>query len=191
MTARRTDVDRLLIDWADEFIQDLVASFSATTPTMALRAAVAALYLLAAIHLSWSVVLPFFRGAVSGLIGAAMQSESQLSAFATGIIIGGVSYHLLLMLAYVLQSFVVRARRRWTRVAATIVLLVNFAVSFNGLRSPSVSGVIVVLQWATLILCVMVIVLVWTGGVAIGATPARAPKQRLSNPGPHLNRRSI
>jgi len=191
LTARRTDVDRLLIDWADEFIQDLVASFSATTPTMALRAAVAALYLLAAIHLSWSVVLPFFRGAVSGLIGAAMQSESQLSAFATGIIIGGVSYHLLLMLAYVLLSFVVRARRRWTRVAATIVLLVNFAVSFNGLRSPSVSGVIVVLQWATLILCVMVIVLVWTGGVAIGATPARAPKQRLSNPGPHLNRRSI
>jgi len=191
LTARRTDVDRLLIDWADEFIQDLVASFSATTPTMALRAAVAALYLLAAIHLSWSVVLPFFRGAVSGLIGAAMQSESQLSAFATGIIIGGVSYHLLLMLAYVLLSFVVRARRRWTRVAATIVLLVNFAVSFNGLRSPSVSGVIVVLQWATLILCVMVIVLVWTGGVAIGATPARAPKQRLANPGPHLNRRSI
>ncbi|HET9830067.1 MAG TPA: hypothetical protein VFP91_00095, partial [Vicinamibacterales bacterium] len=64
MTPRRTDLDRLLIDWADEFIQDLVASFSATTPTMALRVAVAALYLLAAIHLSWAMVLPFFRGAV-------------------------------------------------------------------------------------------------------------------------------
>jgi len=191
LTPRRTDFDRLLIDWADEFIQDLVASFSATTPTMALRAAVAALYLLAAIHLGWAALLPFFRGAVSGLIGAATLSESQLSAFATGIIIGGVSYHLLLMLAYVLLSFVVRAQRRWTRVAATIVLLVNFAVSFNGLRSPSVSGVIVVLQWATLILCAMIIVLVWTGGVALGATPARAPKQRLSNQGPHLNRRSI
>jgi len=188
---RRTDLDRLLIDWADEFIQDLVASFSAATPTMPLRVAVAALYLFAAIHLSWAMVLPFFRGAVSGLIGAATLSESQLSAFATGIIIGGVSYHLLLMLAYVLLSFVVRAQRRWTRVLATSVLLVNFAVSFNGLRSPSVSGVIVVLQWATLLLSVTIIVLVWTGGIALRAAPARTREERLSDPGPHLNRRSI
>ena len=184
MSERRTDFDRLLIDWADEFIQDLVASFSATRPTMALRLAVAALYLSAAIHLCWALVLPFFRGAVAGLVGAGAStlSPSQLTAFATGIIIGGASYHLLLALAYVLSSFVVRAQRRWPRLAATFVLLVNVAVSSNGLRSPTVSTIIVTMQWATLLLSAAVIVLLWMGGMAFGAAPERAPKRRLSNP---------
>lgn len=182
MKARRTNVDRLLIDWADEFIQDLVASFSATRPTVALRLAVAALYLSAAIHLCWAMVLPFFRGAVAGLVGAGASTltPSQITAFATGIIIGGASYHLLLALAYVLSSFVVRAQRRWTRVAATVVLLVNVAVSFNGLRSPTVSPLILVMQWATLLLAAAVIVLVWTGRIAIGAASAHAAKRRAA-----------
>ena len=184
MNTRRTNVDRLLIDWADEFIQDLVASFSATRPTMALRVAVAALYLSAAIHLCWAIVLPFFRGAVAGLVGAGASTlpPSQVTAFATGIVIGGASFHLLLALAYVLSSFVVRAQRQWTRVAATVVLIVNVAVSFNGLRSPTVSPVIVLMQWATLLLSAAVIVLLWSGGIAIGAASAHAPKRGLSNP---------
>jgi hypothetical protein len=193
LNERRTNVDRLLIDWADEFIQDLVASFSATRPTMAMRVAVAALYLSAAIHLCWAAILPFFRGAVAGLVGAGASTlpPSEVTAFATGIIVGGASYHLLLALAYVLSSFVVRAQRRWTRPAATIVLLVNVAVSFNGLRSPTVSPVIVAMQWSTLVLAVAVILLLWSGGIAVGAASEHAPKKQASNPGPHLNRRSV
>ncbi len=125
MSERRTDFDRLLIDWADEFIQDLVASFSARRPTPLLRLVVMGLYLVAAAHLLWAGVLPFFREAVEGLLseGARSLSASQLSAFATSIIVGRISYHLLLALAYVLLSFVVRATRSWTRAAATIVLV--------------------------------------------------------------------
>jgi hypothetical protein len=193
LSGRRPSFDRLLIDRADEFIQDLVASFSATRPTMALRLAVAGLYLLAAVHLVWAVMLPFFRGAVAGLIGSGASAlrPTQLAAFATGVIIGGISYHLLLALAYVLLSFVVRSTRRWPRVAATIVLLLNAAVSFNGLRSPTVSGIILVMQWATLLLSAAVVLLVWMDGIAIGAASERTPKNHLSGPGPHLNRRSI
>ena len=185
MTGRR-DFDRVLIDRADEFIQDLVASFSATRPTMALRLAVAGLYLSATVHLFWAGVLPFFRGAVAGLIGSGASAlrPTQLDAFATGIIIGGISYHLLLALAYVLLSFVVRSTRLWPRVAATIVLLVNAAVSFNGLRSPTVSGVILVLQWATLALSLAIAILLWMRQVTVAAPAAaspHSPKHRLSN----------
>ncbi len=182
MKESRSDFDRLLIDWADEFIQDLVASFSATRPTMTLRAAVASLYLLGSLHIVWAGLLPLFRGAVASLIGAGASalSTSQLTAFATGIIIGGISYHLLLSLAYALLSFVVRAQRPWTRVAATVVLLVNVAVSFNGLRSPTVAGIILAMQWMSLVLSSATIVLLWTGALALALSPARAPKQRLS-----------
>jgi hypothetical protein len=186
LTEGRTTFDRLLIDRADEFIQDLVASFSATRPSLPLRLAVAGLYLSAALHLVWSGILPFFRGAVAGLIGSGASAlrPTELAAFATGIIIGGISYHLLLALAYVLLSFVVRSARLWPRVAATIVLLVNAAVSFNGLRSPTVSGLILVMQWATLALSLTIAVLLWMRQVTVAA-PATArshsPKHRLSN----------
>ena len=94
--------------------------------------------------------------------GASALRPTELAAFATGIIIGGISYHLLLALAYVLLSFVVRSARLWPRVAATVVLLVNAAVSFNGLRSPTVSAVILVMQWATLVLSLTIaVLLVW------------------------------
>ena len=175
----------MLIDRADEFIQDLVASFSATRPTMALRLAVAGLYLSSAVHLLWAGVLPFFRGAVAGLIGSASAiPATQLAAFATGIIIGGVSYHLLLALAYVLLSFVVRSTRLWPRVAGTIVLLVNAAVAFNGLRSPAVAGVFLVLQWTTLTLSLAIVVLLWMRQVTIAEPAAARPRSanhRLSN----------
>jgi hypothetical protein len=184
LTARR-DFDRVLIDRADEFIQDLVASFSATRPTMALRLAVGGLYLSATVHLFWAGVLPFFRGAVAGLISSASALRpTQLDAFATGIIIGGISYHLLLALAYVLLSFVVRSTRLWPRVAATIVLLLNAAVSFNGLRSPAVSGLILVLQWTTLALSLAIAVLLWMRQVTVAASATahpHSPKHRLSN----------
>jgi hypothetical protein len=188
LTDGRTNFDRLLIDRADEFIQDLVASFSATRPTVAMRLAVAGLYLSAALNLVWAGILPFFRGAVAGLIGSGAPAlrPTELAAFATGIIIGGISYHLLLALAYVLLSFVVRSTRLWPRVAATIVLLVNAAVSLNGLRSPTVSGVILVMQWATLALSLTVAVLLWMRmrqvTIAASATArSHSPNHRLSN----------
>ncbi|HUK35341.1 MAG TPA: hypothetical protein VLV86_15600 [Vicinamibacterales bacterium] len=186
MTERHTDFDRWLIDWADEFIQDLVASFSATRPTMALRVAVAALYLSAALHLVWAGMLPFYGGAVEHLIdpGGSTLSASQLTAFTTGIIVGRVSYHLLLAVTFVLLSFLVRAARRWTRVTATLLLLVNFAGSLNGLRAPSVSVVLLTMNWATLVLSVAIVVLLWTRPVVLGTPETarrRSPKQRLSN----------
>ncbi len=183
MNERHSHVDRLLIDWADEFIQDLVASFSATRPTMTLRVAVASLYLLGSLHLVWAVTLPFFRGAVASLIGAGASalSPSELMAFATGIIIGGISYHLFLALACALLSFVVRAPRRWTRVAATLVLLVNAAVAFNGLRSPTVAGIILVMQWGSLLLSAATLLLLWAAALARATATSRAPKHHLSN----------
>jgi hypothetical protein len=186
LTEGRTNFDRLLIDRADEFIQDLVASFSATRPTVALRLAVAGLYLSSAVNLVWAAILPFFRGAVAGLIGSGAQvlRPNELAAFATGIIIGGISYHLLLALAYVLLSFVVRSTRVWPRVAATLVLLVNAAVSFNGLRSPTVAGIILVMQWATLVLSLALAVLLWMRQVTVAAPAAErshSPNRRLSN----------
>ena len=186
MTQGRTTFDRLLIDRADEFIQDLVASFSATRPTLALRLVVAGLYLSSALHLIWSGMLPFFRGAVPGFIGsgASALQPTQLAAFATGIIVGGISYHLLLALAYFLLSFVVRSTRLWPRVAATLVLLVNAAVSFNGLRSPMAAGLILVMQWTTLVLALTLAVLLWMRQVTVTASATarpHSPNHRLSN----------
>ena len=185
MTGRRTDFDRVLIDRADEFIQDLVASFSATRPTVALRLAVAGLYLTAAVHMGWAAILPFFHGAVAGLIGAASALPStQLAAFATGIIIGGISYHLLFALAYVLLSFVVRSTRLWPRLAGTLVLLANAAVSLNGLRSPTVAGVFLAMQWTTITLSLTIAVLLWMRHVTVPASATsrtHSPKHRLSN----------
>jgi hypothetical protein len=177
---RPTEFDRLLIDWADEFIQDLVASFSATRPTPVLRLVVVGLYVISAVHLVWAAALPFFRGAVEGLLsqGAQTLSSSELSAFATSVIIGRMSYHLLLALAYILLSFVVRATRSWTRAAATVVLVFDVAVSVNGLRAPRVAPIFLGFQWMTLGLSVSITVLLW-----LARTPILIAKHapRLSN----------
>lgn len=181
---RDVDFDRVFIDWADECIQDLVASFSARRPTMRLRLIVVGLYVFAALHLTFAAILPFYRDAMANVIaGTSNVPSAQLYALATGIIVGGVSYHLLLTLAYVLLSFVVRASRPWTRLAGTIVLGVNFVVAVNGLRTPDIAGVFPLLQWITLTLAGAIIVLMWTAGAARPAARAAVPdeaKPRLS-----------
>jgi hypothetical protein len=53
---------------------------------------------------------------------------------------------------------------------------VNVAVSFNGLRSPTVSPVIVLMQWATLLLSAAVIVLCG----AVASRSARRQRTRRS-----------
>jgi len=175
---RRTEFDRLLIDWADEFIQDLVASFSATRPTPILRLVVVGLYVISAVHLVWAGALPFFRSAVESLVSQGSQlSASQLSAFATSVIIGRMSYHLLLALAYILLSFVVRATRSWTRAAATVVLVFDVAASLNGLRAPRVAAIFLGFQWMTLGLSVSIAVLLW-----LARTPILIAKHE-----PHLS----
>ena len=163
MSKERTDFDRLLIDWADEFIQDLVASFSARRPTPLLRVVVAGLYLASAVHLIWAVTLPFFRGAVEELLSQTSHTltASQLGAFATSIITGRMSYHLLLALAYILLSFVVRAARSWTRAAATVVLAVDVIAALNGLRAPRVSVIPLIFQWVDLTLGIAIATLLW------------------------------
>jgi len=182
---RDVDFDRFLIDWADEFIQDLVASFSARRPTTTLRLVVVGLYVFAALHLVFAAILPFYRNALANVIGGSASNvpSPQIYALATGIMVGGVSYHLLLTLAYVLLSFVVRASRRWTRLAGTIVLGVNFVVAVNGLRIPDIADVFPLLQWITLTLAGTIIVLMWTAGfarsTAMSAVPDEA-KPRLS-----------
>ena len=181
MKSRQINFDRVLIDWADEFIQDLVASFSAVRPTVALRLVVAGLYLFAALHLFWAALLPFFRNAFATLVGGGTSSirQTEIVAFATGIVVGGISYHLLLAVAYVLLSFVVRATRPWTRAAATAVLLVNFAVSLNGLQTPTVAGIFLVLQWISLVLAGVIITLTWAAQGSSAAAGAPAPKPRV------------
>src|SRR5215471_9231555 len=135
--------DQIFIDWADGFVQDLVASFSSYQPTAALRLAVAGLYLFAALHLVFAVVIPFYHGAIEGVVGSGTSgiARAELRALATGIVIGGISFHALLMVSYFLMSFIVRAARRWTRISGTIVLAINFAVAFNGLRTPTITPV--------------------------------------------------
>ena len=186
MKPRKVDFDRVLIDWADEFIQDLVASFSAVRPTMALRLAVVGLYLFAAMHLFWAALLPLFRNSFAALVGGGASGirQTAIVAFANGIVVGGISYHLLLALAYVLLSFIVRAARRWTRATATAVLLVNFAVSLNGLQTPTVAGIFLVLQWISLVLAGAIIALTWAApgsASASAAAGARAPKRQIFN----------
>ena len=94
-----------------------------------------------------------------------------------------MSYHLLLMVAYVLLSFVVRASRRWTRLAGTVVLGVNFAVALNGLKTPDIADVFSVLQWITLILSGGIITLLWVSALApvAATTSLPAAKRHFSN----------
>lgn len=180
--SRGVDFDRVLIDWADECIQDLVASFSARRPTMLLRLVVAGLYLLAALHLTFAGVLPFYRGAMSAVLGGGAPDvhSAQLAALASGIIIGGISYHLLMTVAYVLLSFLVRASRRWTRLAGTSVLTVNFVVALNGLRTPDIAGIFPVLQWISLILAPAIIVVLWVASFSESASFSTSPRRTLS-----------
>jgi hypothetical protein len=170
---RQVDFDRVLIDWADEFIEDLVASFSARRPTMMLRLVVAGLYMFAAFHLIFAAILPFYRNEIGRVIGvsASNVASEELTALATGIIVGGVSYHLLLTVAYVLLSFLVRASRRWTRLAGTIVLGVNFAVALNGLGTPDIADIFSILQWISLTVAGVIIVLLWSTALSPRAAP--------------------
>jgi len=179
---RAVNVDRLLIDWADELIQDLVASFSARRPSMPLRLAVAGFYIFAALHLAFAVILPFYRGSMASVIegGGSITPPAQLEALATGIIIGGISYHLLLTVAYLFMSFVVRASKRWTRLAGTAVLAVNFVVALNGLRSPDIADIFPLLQWITLTLAGAIIALLWTAALSESGSFASSPGRTLS-----------
>lgn len=181
MKERRTNVDRLLIDWADEFIQDLVVSFSATRPTPLLRVVVVGLYLVSAVHVVWAGILPLFREAVEGLLSQTSHalSPSELGAFATSIIIGRMSYHLLLALAYILLSFVVRATRSWTRAAATLVLAFDVIASLNGLRAPRVTMVLAMFQWTALTLGIAIATLLWLTRAPVPLTSKRT--RRLSS----------
>ena len=185
MKQRQVDFDRVLIDWADEFIQDLVASFSARRPTITLRLAVAGLYLFAAVHVFFAAVLPFYRDTIGSVIGVGTSrvASDELTALANGIIVGSVSYHLLLMLAYVLLSFVVRAARRWTVLAGTLVLGANFVVALNGLRTPEIANIFSVLQWITLTLSGAIMLLLWSTAFASAPARGRVPnaKTHLSN----------
>jgi len=181
---RQIDFDRVLIDWADEFIQDLVASFSARRPTITLRLAVAGLYIFAAFHLVFAALLPFYRNAIGNVIGVGTSrvASEELTALANGIVVGSISLHLLLMVAYVLLSFVVRASRRWTVLAGTLVLGANFAVALNGLRTPDIADIFSVLQWITLAFAGSIILLLWSN--ALSSAPARG---RLPNAKAHLS----
>jgi len=181
---RDVEFDRVLIDWADEFIQDLVASFSARRPTMTLRLVVVGLYVSAALHLVFAAILPFYREAMANVIGGSASNipPAQLEALATGIIVGGISYHLLLTGACVLLSFVVRASRPWTRLAGTIVLGVNFVVALNGLRAPDIADVFPLLQWITLTLAGAIILLLWTAGFGRTPAPGAVPDEAKPRP---------
>ncbi len=174
---QKIDFDRVLIDWADEFIQDLVASFSARRPTVTLRMVVAGLYMFAALHLIYSAVLPFYRGAMGQVIGVGTSQipTVELTALATGIIVGGISFHLLLMVAYVLLSFVVRASRWWTRLATTAVLAVNFVVALNALNVPDLGDTLSILHWASLLFAAAIITLLWIPAIVPAAETTGIP----------------
>jgi hypothetical protein len=163
MRRRAFKTDQTFIDWADGFVQDLVASFSSYHPTAALRLAVAGLYLFAGLHLVFAAVIPFYRGAIEGVIGSGTSgiAQAELHALTTGIVIGGVSFHALLMVSYFLMSFIVRAARRWTRIAGTCVLAINFAVALNGLRTPAITPVFFLFQWLSLVIATTIVVLLW------------------------------
>jgi hypothetical protein len=155
--------DQIFIDWADGFVQDLVASFSSYQPTTALRLAVAGLYLFAGLHLVFAGLIPFYHGAIEGVLGSGTSrvSQAELHALTTGIVIGGISFHALLMVSYFLMSFIVRAARRWTRITGTIVLAINFGVAFNGLRTPTITPVFFLFQWLSLVIAATIVVLLW------------------------------
>ncbi len=182
MKRRQRDFDRLLIDWADEFIQDLVASFSSRRPTMAVRLIVAGLYLNGALHLLWVLVLPFYRHAVAALIGDPSLGSAPLNAFATSIIIGRMSYHLLIVVACFLLSFVVRASRNWPRAVATLVLLFDFGASVLGVLGPRVSVVLATFGWSSVTLSAALVILLWMSPVSSSSAAAvTASKRPLTN----------
>ncbi len=161
--------ERLLLDRVDEGVQNLVVAFSRQRPSTRMLGAVAGLYLLTAFHLVFAAVVPFHHDAIERTIGvpSAAVPESQLDAFATGIIVGGVSYHLLLAIAYLFFSLAVRANRAWVRILLTTVLAANIAVASNGLRTPHIATMFFVLQWTVLVLAAPTMALVW--GAAIEA----------------------
>jgi hypothetical protein len=163
---RADDVDEYLIDWADGFLQDLVVSFSARRVTAMLRDVVLGLYLFAYVHLVYALVLPFHHDRIAEVIAGGSQiPPAPLQALATGIVVGGMSLHVLLAILYVTLSFLLRTTKRWTQVAATLVLGLNAAVAFNGLRTPPVAEVFTVFNAASLLFASGLIVMVWISSI--------------------------
>lgn len=159
--------ERLLLDHVDEGIQNLVVAVSVQRPSKRLLGAVAGLYLLAAFHLVFASLVPFHHDAIEHALGmpSAVRSESQLDAFATGIIVGGLSYHLLLAIVYFFFSLAVRASRAWVRISLTVILTTNIVVACNGLRTPHIATIFFVLQWTTLMLAAPTLVLLWRAAI--------------------------
>ena len=87
---------------------------------------------------------------------------------------------MMMPVAYVFMSFVVRASKRWTRLAGTVVLGVNFVVALNGLRTPDIAGVFPFLQWITLTLAGAIIVVMWTAALSESASFASSRGRTLS-----------
>jgi hypothetical protein len=173
------EFDRFLIDWADELIQDLVASFSARRPTMTIRLVVIGFYFFALLHLLFVAFLPFDRDAIARVLGSgAFATGGQVTALATGIVVGGVSFHLLMTTAYIALSFLVRAAKRWTRALGTAVLLVNCAMAFNSLRGLRIVKVFGVLNATFLVLAPVIIVLLWYAGAATARSASRRQPAR-------------
>ena len=161
-----------MIEAADELLQDVVASFSARPLTPAVRVGVASLYVFALFHLAFTLLLPFYRQAILHVVSAgAGATASQLSALATGIIIGGVSFHLAMMAMGVALSFLMRAGRPWTRALATGALGGNGVVAFNGLRTPPVARVLVGLHLVSLALSVFIVMVWWYADHRLRANP--------------------
>ena len=179
MKGRSDEFDRFLIDWADEAIQDLVASFSARRPTPSLRLVVVGCYLFALLHLLFVALLPFDRDVIARVLGrGAFASEGQVTALATGIVVGGISFHLLMTTAYVALSFLVRAAKPWTRALGTVVLLVNSAVAFNSLRGLRAVRVFGVINLTFLVLAPIIIGLLWYAGGAASRSVQRHTARR-------------
>jgi hypothetical protein len=181
---RWDEFDRFLIDWADELIQDLVASFSARRPTATLRLVVVGCYLLALMHLLFVVLLPFDRDLIARFLGSSgLAPEAKMTALATGIVVGGISFHLLMTTAYVALSFLVRAAKPWTRALGTLVLAVNCAMAFNSLRGLRIVPVFALLNAAFLVVAPILIVLLWfAGGVAARSSLPTTRRSGVANP---------
>jgi hypothetical protein len=180
---RFVNYDKFLIDWADEIIQDLVVSFSARRPTNSLRVAVVCLYLFAFLHLLFVALLPFDRNAIAVVIGRITSaSDTQVTALATGIVVGGISFHLLMVIAYVVLSFLVRAAKPWTSALGTVVLISNCAVALNGLRGLRIIRIFALLNETFLVLAPIVIILLWCADerVASFLPRRRTAGQRLA-----------
>jgi len=174
------NLERLLLDRIDEGVQNLVVAFSGQRPSPRLLAAVAGLYLLTVFHLVFAAIVPFHHASIERALGvpSALVSENQLNAFATGIIVGGISYHLLLSVAYLFFSLAVRASRAWVRVSLTAILATNIVVASNGLRTPHIATIFFVLQWITLLMAAPTLALVW--GAAIEAEGLASPNVQPS-----------